>query len=94
MAPASPAPRHDSEAPCTGTLLHPRPPAALATDWDSVFLFMTPQWGGRVWEVEGDEMTTGWDLTRGEWGGYGRKVRGGGRIHPQLAWVCNGRQGG
>ena len=60
-------------------LLSPDPlyPGALASDWTSLWMFLEPDNDGFVWQLAASGLDSGWNLTAGRWGGYGRKVRRG-----------------
>lgn len=48
---------------------------AFVADWDHIYLYEKPENDGVVWSLSGAQLTTtGWELTTGTWGGYGRKV--------------------
>ena len=64
--------------PGSHSLHPPHPAAALAADWDTLWLFLLPRNDGLVWRLNASLQTVGWELTTATWGGYGRKVRQGG----------------
>ena len=63
--------------PGSHSLHPPHPAAALAADWDTLWLFLLPRNDGLVWRLNASLQTVGWELTTATWGGYGRKVGGG-----------------
>lgn len=49
-------------------------PGSLATDWDSLWLWMDSSDDGYVYRLNQSTYATGWEMTTADWGGFGRKV--------------------